>query len=267
MAKPVDSRTAKDYEDNLTTLADGGADMIVAVGISMENAVKNVAPNFPNVKFALVDATVEAPNVRNLLFAEEEGSYLAGYAAALASNTKKIGFVGGKAIPLIRKFESGYVEGAKAADPAVEILPSRYTESWDDTAAGRAATEALYAMGADVVYHAAGRCGLGVIEAAKSKNKLAIGVDSNQDDVAPGFVLTSMVKRVDEGVYRSIEDLKNGKFTPGEVRYDLASKGVGLTDFRHTLARIGGEAGKKKLAAAEEAIVGGDVKIPLTPNR
>jgi basic membrane protein A len=262
--RPVDSKSEKDYEANLSALADEGADLVLAVGITMKNALETVAPKYPNIKFASVDAVIEQPNVRSLVFSEEQGSFLAGYAAALASKTKKIGFVGGMNIPLIKKFETGYAAGAKMADPSVQLLPAKYTESWDDTSTGKAAADVLFDSGADVVYHAAGRCGLGVIQAAKENNKLAIGVDSNQDDQAPGFVLTSMVKRVDEAVYSTIKDIKEGKFAGGTKAYDLKANGVGLTDFKNTKDKIGTD-NLAKIEAVAERIKSGELSIPTKP--
>jgi basic membrane protein A len=132
--------------------------------LAQENALASVAPKYPNVKFAIIDGDVKDPNVRSIVFNEEQGSFLAGYLAGLVTKTNKIGFVGGQKIPLIEKFEAGYEAGAKTSNPAVTVLPAKYTESWDDTAQGKAAALTLYNGGADVVYHAAGRCGLGVIE-------------------------------------------------------------------------------------------------------
>lgn len=257
----VDSKAEKDYSINLTTLAEQKFDVIFAIGITQGEALTAVAPKFPDVKFAIVDATVEAPNVRSLLFSEEEGSYLAGYAAGLATKANKIGFVGGKKIPLIEKFEAGYKAGAMAANPKVEMLPSKYTESWDDTQLGKESAKSLFNAGADIVYHAAGRCGVGVIAAAKEAGKLAIGVDSNQDDQAPGFVLTSMIKRVDESVFQTIKDIKDGSFTAGSKVYDLASNGVGLSDFKNTKDKIG-EDNLKKLEAVKADIVAKKITVP-----
>jgi basic membrane protein A len=257
----VDSKAEKDYTINLTTLAEQKFDVIFAIGITQGEALTAVAPKFPDVKFAIVDATVEAPNVRSLLFSEEEGSYLAGYAAGLATKANKIGFVGGKKIPLIEKFEAGFKAGATAANPKVEMLPSKYTESWDDTQLGKESAKSLFNAGADIVYHAAGRCGVGVIAAAKEAGKLAIGVDSNQDDQAPGFVLTSMIKRVDESVYQTIKDIKEGTFAAGSKVYDLKSNGVGLSDFKNTKDKIG-EDNLKKLDEIKADIVAGKIKVP-----
>ena len=257
----VDSKAVKDYQGNLETLADGGFDLIIAVGITQKDALARVAPKYPKVKFAVVDADLDAPNVRGLLFAEEQGSYLAGVAAGLATKTDKIGFVGGMSIPLIKKFEAGYFAGAKSVNPRVQALPSKYTESWNDANIGKASAAVLFAGGADVVYHAAGRCGLGVIQAAKEAGKLAIGVDSDQDAVAPGFVLTSMVKRVDKAVFATIKDLKDGKFQGGKAVYDLKDDGVGLTDFKYTKDKISPK-GMGMINMARAAIIAGKVTVP-----
>ena len=262
--KTVESKTAKDYSGNLSTLAESGCNVVFAVGIGQDVALKDVAPKYPDVKFGLIDGVVDAPNVRSILFTEEQGSFLAGYAAALASKTGKVGFVGGKKIPLIEKFQAGFEAGAKTANPSIEVLPAKYTDSWDDTAIGKAMATSLFSGGADVVYHAAGRCGLGVIAAARDADgKLAIGVDSDQDDEAKGKVLTSMVKHVDEAVYDTIKDVKDGKFTPGTKIYDLKSNGVGLTDFRNTKDRLGPD-GMKKLDEAAAKIKDGTYKVPTT---
>lgn len=263
-AKPIESKTESDYPSNIELLARQNVDLVIAVGINMRSAMEEVAPRYPEMKFAIIDAPVELPNVRAILFKEEEGSFLAGYAAALASKTGKIGFVGGMELPLIKKFEAGYIAGAKTANPRIEVLPARYVGSWDNVDSAKAAANLLYGQGADVVYHAAGRAGLGVIRAAQERGALAIGVDSDQDDIAPGAVLTSMLKRVDNGVLSTIRDLHQGKFTPGTVLYTLEDDGVGLTDFRHTRNRIG-EENLKKLDAVRRKIIEGEIKVPSTP--
>ena len=262
--KTVDSKSAKDYSGNLSTLAESGCDVVFAVGIGQDVALKDIAPKYPDVKFGLIDGTMDAPNVRSIVFTEEQGSFLAGYAAALASKTGKVGFVGGKKIPLIEKFQAGFEAGAKAANPSIEVLPAKYTDSWDDTAIGKAMAQSLYSGGADVVYHAAGRCGLGVIDAAReSEGKLAIGVDSDQDDQAKGKVLTSMVKHVDAAVFQTIKDVQDGKFTAGTKVYDLKADGVGLTDFRNTQDKLGAD-GMKRLDDAKKKIEDGTYKVPTT---
>lgn len=261
--KSVDSKTAKDFEGNLQQLSEAGCDLVFAIGIGQDVALKVVAPKFSDVKYGLVDGVVDAPNVRSIVFKEEEGSFLAGYAAALASKTGKVGFVGGKKIPLIEKFQAGFEAGAKTANPSIVVLPAKYTESWDDTALGKVMAGNLFDGGADVVYHAAGRCGLGVIDAAKDRKLLAIGVDSDQDDVAKGNVLTSMVKHVDEAVFSTIKDVQDGKFSAGTKLYDLKAGGVGLTDFRNTKDKLGPD-GEKRLADAAAKIKDGTFKVPST---
>lgn len=260
----IDSQNEKDYETNIEELAEQGCGLVVAVGLTQGNALKSVAAKYPDTKFAIVDGVVDAPNVRSLNFTEEQGSFLAGYAAALASKTHKIGFVGGMSFDLIKKFEVGYTAGAKTADPNVTVLPARYTGSWDDVAIGKVAAKVLFGNGADVVYHAAGRCGLGVIDAAKDAGKWAIGVDSDQDDVAPGHVLTSMVKHVDTAVFETVKDVKDGTFKPGIKAYDLAVGGVGLTDFRHSKDVLGPE-GLKKIEEITKEVSSGAIKVPATP--
>lgn len=259
----IESKNEKDYEPNLTGMADKGCDVVFAIGLAQGTALSAVAPKYPNVKFAIIDGDVKAPNVRSIVFSEEQGSFLAGYLAGLMTKTNKIGFVGGQKIPLIEKFEAGYEAGAKTANPNVTLLPAKFTESWDDTAQGKAAALTLYNNGADIVYHAAGRCGLGVIDAAKDSNKYVIGVDSDQDDRAPGLVLTSMVKHVDEGVFQTIKDVQDGKFTSSTKRYDLADNGVGLTDFKFTKDKIG-TANLDKVNAEAKQIVDGKIKVPTS---
>ena len=259
--KTVASASEKDYGTNLEAMASAGCELVFAVGISQSNALKDVAKKYPNVKFAIVDGTVDAPNVRSLHFNEEQGSFLAGYLAALMTKTKKIGFVGGQELDLIKKFYAGFVAGAKTADPSVEVLPAKYTGSWDDDLKGKAEAQQLYGTGADIVYHAAGRAGLGVIKAAQELDKYAIGVDSDQDGMAEGHVLTSMVKHVDEAVYSTISDVKKNAFTPGEKVYDLASGGVGLSPMTYTKDKIGPD-NLKKLDAAAADIKSGKIKVP-----
>ncbi|HSI73645.1 MAG TPA: BMP family ABC transporter substrate-binding protein [Fimbriimonas sp.] len=257
----VDSKAAKDYEANLSGLADKGMDLIFAVGITQQDALKAVAPRYPNVKFAIIDGEVDGPNVRNLKFKEEQGSFLAGYLAGLMTKTNKIGFVGGMNIPLIEKFQAGYIAGAKAANPAVVALPGKFTESWDDVTLGEAAARTLLDGGADIVYAAAGRAGIGVINAAADAKKYVIGVDSDQDYLKPGFVLTSMVKRVDVSVYETIKDLNAGTFSTGTKEYTLADNGVGLSEMKFTKDLIGAD----KLAKVEEEkkkLLEGSVAVP-----
>lgn len=259
----VDSKSEKDYETNLAGAVEQGADMVVAVGINMQSAITKVAPQFPDAKFAIVDADVKLDNVRSLLFTEHEGSFLVGYLAGLMSKTNKLGFIGGQELPLIKKFEVGFIAGAKSANPATEVLPAKYTGSWDDIDKAKLAANQLYGQGADVIYHAAGRAGLGLIRAAKESGKWAIGVDSDQDSIEPGSVLTSMIKRVDEAVFQTVKDLSEDKFSAGSKVYSLASNGVGTSDFTHTKEQIGAD-NLEKLREVQDKVTKGEIKVPLT---
>ena len=259
--RTVDSKNEKDYDVNLETLSEQGFDLVIAVGITQMNALNAVAPKHPKTKYAIIDAPVKLPNVRALLFSEEQGSYLAGYVAGATTKTNKIGFVGGMKIDLILKFEAGYKAGALAANPKVVVMPGKYTESWVDAQAGKENAKVLFNDGADIVYHASGRCGMGVIEAAKDAKKYAIGVDSDQDEVAKGSVLTSMIKHVDEAVFQTIKDLQDGKFEAGSKVYDLASKGVGLSEMKYTKAIVG-DATLKKIDEVTKDIISGKIVVP-----
>lgn len=265
--KHVESKSVKDIETNLSTLADQGCDIVFAIGINQKDSLEKVAAQYPDTKFAIVDAVpnpdLGLKNVRALLFKEEEGSFLAGYLAGLVTKTGKLGFVGGQEIPLIKKFYAGYAAGAKTARPDVVILPAKYTGDWNNVDLAKAAANLLFDQGADIVYHAAGRAGLGVLDAAKEKGKFGIGVDGNQDGVAPGNVLTSMIKHVDEAVYSTIKDVKEGKFSTGEVVYDLKVRGVGLTDMEFTKDKVG-EENLKKVEDIKAKIVAGELKVPST---
>jgi basic membrane protein A len=259
----IESMEVGDYESNLREVADKGCDLVFAIGFNMEKGCDTVAKEFPGVKFAIVDGTVEQPNTRSLHFKEEEGSYLVGYLAGLMTKTNKIGFVGGQVSDLIKKFEYGYLAGATAANPRVVMLPSKYTGDWDNIDVGKANASVLYGSGADIVYHAAGRAGLGVLREAAQRKKYAIGVDSDQDGVEPGFVLTSMIKRVDFAVFETISDLANDKFTAGAVTHDLASGGIGYSDLTYTREAIG-EENIAKLEAVKQQIIDGAIKVPTT---
>lgn len=262
-AHKVESKEEKDYEANLIAMADEGMDLVIAVGLNQEKALERVAPDYPETTFAIVDGSVDAPNVRSLLFNEEEGSFLVGYIAGKVTQTKKVGFIGGMELDLIKKFQYGYEAGVIYADRSVQILDPIYTGGWDDIDKAKVAANTLFDAGADIVYHAAGRGGLGVIRAAKERNLYAIGVDSNQDAEAKGNVLTSMIKRVDEAVFATIKDLQDGTFEPGVKRYDLSQGGVGTTDFEFTKDKIGPQV-MSDLEKIKQQIISGEIKVPAT---
>lgn len=261
-AMPVESHSDSDYEANLEALVDKKCDLVIAIGITMQTALQRIAKEHPETKFAIVDGSVKENNVRELLFKEEEGSYLVGYIAGKTSKTGKIGFVGGMKLPLIEKFEYGYYAGAKAANPQIQTLASKYVGSWDNVDAAKTAATVLFNDGADVVYHAAGLAGLGVIRAAQETGHFAIGVDSDQDSIAQGSVLTSMVKRVDEAVFQTIKDLKEGAWSAGSKLYDLKAGGVGTSAFTYTKDKIGAET-LAQLEEVKKKIVSGETKVPI----
>ena len=217
-------------EQALRRFARDGFSPIIAVGFSQESALTKVAPEFPNTQFAIIDSVVDKPNVRSILFKEHEGSFLVGMIAASASKSGKIGFVGGMDIPLIRRFACGYVAGAKYKNPSIEILQNMTGTTgaaWNDPVKGGELAKSQMDRGADIVYHAAGGTGVGVLRAVADAGKLGIGVDSNQNGLFPGHVLTSMLKRVDVAAYNTFMDAKNGKWTPGIYVLGLKEEGVG----------------------------------------
>lgn len=259
----IESKVEKDYEPNISAMADDGNDLVIAVGLAQGKSLEKVAPQYSDTKFAIVDGFVTAPNVRMLHFSEEQGSYLVGYIAGKMSKTGKVGFVGGEALDLIKKFQYGFQAGVKAANPNAVVLPPKYTGSWENIDEAKIAANLLFDSGADIVYHAAGRAGLGVIQAAKEKKKFAIGVDRDQDDEAPGFVLTSMVKQVDVAVYETIKDCVEGKFSAGEISYDLSKNGVGISALRFTKDLIGPDI-LAEIEAIKQKIADGSLKVPKT---
>jgi len=227
-------------ERYLRTYAARGFDLVIGVGFLMKSSLVTVARDYPKTRFALIDAGVDPKtenvhkNIATLLFKEHEGSFLAGAAAALASRTQTIGFVGGMEIPLIHKFQLGYEEGARHVAPGIKVL-CQYAgsgpEAFTDPVKGKQLAEGMISRGADVVFHASGTTGNGVIEAARLHGKLAIGVDSNQDSQAPGFVLTSMVKRVDVAIYTIIKEMVEGRFVGEPHFFGISEKAVFTTDF------------------------------------
>ncbi|SCK27202.1 BMP family protein [Vogesella sp. LIG4] len=250
-------------EQVLRNLARKNVDLIVAVGFSFTQAVQTVATEFPKVKFAIVDDVAKGDNVQSVLFKEQEGSYLVGMAAAMASKSHKVGFVGGMDVPLIRAFDCGYAQGAKAADSKVEVISNMTgttPQAFNDPARGGELARSQFDRGVDVVFHAAGGTGMGVLQAAKDKNKLGIGVDSNQNHLFPGFVLTSMLKRVDNAVYNLFMAGKNGTWKSGVVTMGLKEGGVdwALDDNNRKLIS---KAMEGKINQAKKDIISGKVKV------
>jgi basic membrane protein A len=239
-------------------MAERGADPIVGIGFSQGSAVEKVAKDFPKIKFAIIDSVVNLPNVQSIVFKEHEGSFLVGMMAAMASKTGKVGFVGGMDIPLIRKFACGFEQGAKYANPKAQVttnMTGTTPAAWNDPARGGELAKAQFAGGVDVVFAAAGGTGNGVYQAAKDAGKLAIGVDSNQNHLQPGTMLTSMVKRVDVAVYTAFKGVQ-----PGVTNLGLAEGGVDYAMDEHNAKLVSADM-KKKVDAAKADIIAGKIKV------
>ena len=241
-----------------------GATVLLGVGFAQADAINAVAEANPDRQFSIIDVFwLDQPNLRQYSFKEHEGSYLVGVAAAMKSETGTVGFVGGMDSPQIRKFACGYVQGAKSVSRDVTVLRNMTgttAAAWNDPARGAELTRGQIAGGADVVFHAAGGTGIGVIRAAADAGKLSIGVDSNQNHLAPGSVLTSMVKRVDLAAYQTFMDAMNGEFTAGIRSLGLAEGGVGWAVDEHNRALVSGKI-EAAVEAAKRAIISGAVKV------
>ena len=259
-----ESRQDADYAPNMETLTDAGYDLIWGIGFLMGDAIKETAEINPDQKYAIIDFSYgpETPkNVACAVFQEEEPSFLVGYIAGKMTKTNKVGFVGGIKFPLIEKFEYGYMAGVKLANPDAEVL-RQYAESFTDAAKGKAITNNMYQQGADIVFHASGGVGDGVIEAAKEKGKWAIGVDKDQNFLAPDNVLTSAMKRVDNAIYDIGKRLMVGEFAGGDtVVYNLKNDGVGIapTSNKHVPAEI-----LKEVDGLVAKIKAGEIVVPAT---
>ncbi len=254
---------AAQREQAMTRFAQRGAQVIVAIGFSQASAVGAAAKKFPNVKFTIIDGTVNLPNVQSINFREQESSFLCGMAAALASKTGKVGFVGGMDIPLIRKFAQGYTDGAKFVNPQAEVfqnMTGTTAAAWNDPTKGGELAKSQIGRGADVIFHASGNTGGGVMQAAKDAGKLSIGCDANQNYLHPGSVLTSALKRVDVAVYQTIMDAKNGTWKGGPIVLGLAEDGVGYSLDEHNRKLIT-PAMEAKLATAKADIISGQLKV------
>jgi basic membrane protein A and related proteins len=271
----LQSKAQEDYEPNLQLLVDQGSSLAIGVGFMLENAVEAVAKRNANAKFLLIDSPLMSekgepytlPNVRTVVFREEQGSFLVGALAGLVSKGGKIGFVGGMEIPLIKKFEAGFRAGVMNTNPKAKVLSS-YTGSFDNVAAGKQVGQDLVSKGADVVFHAAGADGLGVIQAVKEaraagKKVFVIGVDSDQSHLAPEAVLTSMVKRVDLAIYEASRDLAGGNFQVGDMALGLKEGGVGYAPV--SVEFPGKEDALKKVEELRAKVIAGEIQVPTNP--
>ncbi|MFM1980307.1 MAG: hypothetical protein RLZ68_1572 [Pseudomonadota bacterium] len=245
-------------EQAIRRMAEKGASPIIGIGFGQASSIEKVAKEFPKLKFAIIDMVVNLPNVQSVVFKEQEGSFLVGAMAAMVSKTGKVGFVGGMDIPLIRKFECGYKQGAMFANPKAEMIGNMTGTTgaaWNDPARGGELAKAQFSQGVDVVFAAAGGTGMGVYQAAKDSGKLAIGVDSNQNHIQPGTMLTSMLKRVDVAVYNVAK-----AHTPGISVLGLKEGGVDYAMDENNAKLVTPEM-KKKVDAAKADIISGKIKV------
>jgi basic membrane protein A len=266
--KVIQSVNSADWEPNLEAAAQDGYDVVAVAASQMHDALTNVAPKYPDVKFVYIDDVVEGDNIASITFAQNEGSFLAGALAAMMTTRtelpgineeKIIGWVGGADIAVLRDFLTGYEQGAKYIDPEVKVLYS-FAGSFNDPAKGKELTLAQYNQGADIVMNVASGTGVGILEAAKDAGKYAIGVDSDQDGIYPGHILTSMLKRVDNAVFNQVKLAKEGQWKAGHFEYGLQNGGVGLTDMKVMGDKIPQEV-RQKLAEITEKIAKGEIKV------
>ncbi len=259
--REIEMQSEAQREQALRRLAETGSNPIVMTGFAFGNVLNEVAPDYPDTKFVIIDMVVEQPNVRSVVFQEHEGSYLVGILAAMASRSGTVGFIGGMDIPLIRKFACGYVQGARAVNPDAVIIQNMTgttPAAWNDPVKGSELARAQIAQGADVIYAAAGGTGVGVLQTAADEGILSIGVDSNQNHLHPGKVLTSMLKRVDNAVYNALSQgkaVESGFFVMG-----LANGGVGYALDEHNEALITADM-QATVDEATDSIAGGALVV------
>ncbi|WP_433402364.1 BMP family lipoprotein [Streptomyces sp. CA-146814] len=273
-AEPSDGESDADKVQRLTELARAGNNPVIGVGFAYAPAIKKVAPKFPKTTFGIIDdASVTAKNIANIVFNEEQGSYLAGVAAAKVTKTKTVGFIGGVETPLIKKFEAGYAQGVKDTDPSVTVLPQYLTQppnfdGFSKPDLGKAAAQGQLDKKADVIYSAAGLAGSGAIEAASKAKKWNIGVDSDQYNQAglanyKESILTSVTKDIEDAVFNLIKSVQDGKPQSGEIRYGLDKNGVALSMSNPAFADM-----KDVIAAVDKAkqdIIDGKITVKTAP--
>ena len=261
--KEIEASDDSVFEPAMKSFIKKKFDLIIAIGVNQAESVKKVARDHPEAHIAVVDAPVDAPNVKALMFQEHEGSYLVGAIAAMKSKTGIIGFIGGMDIPLIRRFQVAYEQGAKSVNPKITVL-TNYTgvtsEAWNNPTKGKELAITQYGRGADVIFAAAGNTNNGVFDAAEKAGKFAIGCDSNQNWIKPGLMLTSMVKRVDLAVYQAIEEASLGHFTPGIKYHGLKDQGIDWALDEHN-AKLFSKEDLSKIDALKKRIISGNVRV------
>ena len=262
--KVVEATDDNAFEGILRNFSKARFDLIISVGFAQAEALAKVAQANNNLQYAIVDTEVSAPNVRSLLFQEHEGSFLVGALAGLSSKTGKLGFIGGMDIPLIRRFQTGFEAGAKSVNPKATVVNQFVGvsgDAWNNPARAKELAMNQFQAGVEIIFGAAGASTLGILDAAEQKKKLAIGVDSNQNHIKPGFVLTSMLKRVDVAVFNVIREMKDGQFKPGVEHFGLANNGVDFALDRHNEKLIAPET-LKRINQIKADIIAGKIKVP-----
>src|SRR6184192_1590232 len=278
IVRDVEPGNPVSIEPAMRAFAERGYDLVIGIGFAQSPIMEKVARDYPNIHFAIIDGVIfeddgKTPksNVASLVFKEHEGSYLVGLLAGMTSKTGKLGFIGGMDIGLIHRFEGGYEQGAKAANPKIQVIQNYVgvtDAAWNNPGKGKEIALAQISKGADVIFTAAGNSGLGAFDAVEQSGKdpdgrathFVIGVDSNQNGMKPGFVLTSMVKRVDNAVYDIVKDVVEGKFKGGFHVFGLESEGVGYVIDQYNRDLVSADA----IAAAEQAkkkIIAGEIKV------
>lgn len=250
-------------EQALRRMARNGADIVIGVGFAQAPAIETVAQEFPDTKFTIIDGVVDLPNVQSITFKDHEGSFLVGVLAAMATETDTVGFVGGMDIPLISNFACGYEQGVHYVDPEIEVIENMTgttPAAWNDPTRGGELARSQFDRGADVVFAAAGGTGIGVYQAAEDTGNLAIGVDSNQNYLHPGTMLTSMLKRVDVAAYNAFMSAYEGTWEPGMLNLGLAEEGVGWALDEHNEELITDEM-KAAVEEAEQKIIAGEIEV------
>lgn len=265
----LESKANEDYVPNLKTLADQGCKLIIGVGFMLTDAIAEVAPQYPNTYFMLIDGYIEnpAPNTVCYSFSENEGSFLVGALVGLMTKKNKVGFVGGMDLPIIHKFEAGYRAGLETVNSALKgsnVLIG-YTGNFTSTDDGQKIAKTQFDQGADIVYHASGACGIGVIKEAQGRPEgyYAVGVDSDQDYMAPGKVLTSMIKHVDYAVWLSVKSVVENTFASGYVNLGVKEGGVGISPLKYTKDKIPADV-LSKVENLRQRIANGEIVVPAT---
>ncbi|MDT7690030.1 MAG: basic rane protein [Acidobacteriota bacterium] len=275
--RDVEPGNPTSIEPAMRAFAERGYDLIIGVGFAQAPIMESVAKDYPNINFAIVDGASKLPNVASLVFKEHEGSYLVGMIAARESKTGTLGFIGGMDIGLIHRFATGYEEGAKSVNPNARVIVNYVgvnDSAWNNPGKGKELALSQIGKGADIIFTAAGNSGLGAFDAAEQAGRDAsgrathfvIGVDSNQNGVKPGFVLTSMVKRVDNAVYQIVSDVVNHQFKGGFHVYGVESDGVGYAMDKNNQSLIPSDV-LQQVEQAKQKIISGQIQVTDAMNK